>query len=105
QELERESGRRVNTVLQLRLHPQLIALRDQLRARGGGGGESCLNYIHARGGWYDVWWKGSDERSGGIVTNIGIHLFDLLLWLFGPVTDSEVPVREARRIARLLSLE
>ena len=48
----------------------------------------CLTYVTARGRWYDVSWKGSDERSGGIVTNIGIHLFDLLLWLFGPVVDS-----------------
>ena len=105
QELERESGRRVNTVLQLRLHPQLIALRNRLRAGPGGGHQICLTYITARGGWYDVSWKGSDERSGGIITNIGIHLFDLLLWLFGPVADCEVHLREPRRIAGFLALQ
>src|SRR5262245_2410020 len=81
QELEAETGRRVNTVLQLRLHPQLIALRDRMAAeRPGRPHDVRLTYVTARGRWYDVSWKGSDERSGGIVTNIGIHFFDLLLW-------------------------
>jgi UDP-N-acetyl-2-amino-2-deoxyglucuronate dehydrogenase len=106
QELEQETGRRVHTVLQLRLHPQLIALREQLRADPRSTQhEVCLTYITARGRWYDVSWKGSDERSGGIVTNIGIHFFDLLLWLFGSVVGCEVHVREARRIGGFLELE
>ena len=84
QELERETGGRVYTVLQLRLHPQLMALRTALHADNGAAmHDVCLTYITARGRWYDVSWKGSDERSGGIVTNIGIHFFYLLLWLFG----------------------
>jgi UDP-N-acetyl-2-amino-2-deoxyglucuronate dehydrogenase len=61
--------------------------------------------VTARGGWYDVSWKGSDERSGGIVTNIGIHFFDLLLWLFGTVRRSEVHQREPKRAAGTLDLE
>jgi UDP-N-acetyl-2-amino-2-deoxyglucuronate dehydrogenase len=106
QDLEAETGGRVNTVLQLRLHPQLMALRDRLRQPGGSGPhEVCLSYVTARGRWYDVSWKGSDERSGGIVTNIGIHFFDLLLWLFGPVSSCEVHVHEARRMAGFLELE
>jgi len=106
QELEREAGKRVNTVLQLRLHPQLIALRDQLlSAPARDLHEVCLTYITARGGWYDVSWKGSEERSGGIVTNIGIHFFDLLIWLFGPVVGCEVHLRERRRMAGYLQLE
>ena len=64
----------------------------------------CLTYVTARGRWYDVSWKGSDERSGGIVTNIGIHFFDLLLWLFGPLTSCEVHMREPRRMAGFLQL-
>jgi UDP-N-acetyl-2-amino-2-deoxyglucuronate dehydrogenase len=105
QELEAETGRRVHTVLQLRLHPQLVALRDRLRAEPAGKAHDvCLTYTTARGRWYDVSWKGSDERSGGIVTNIGIHLFDLLLWLFGPAGRCEVHVREAHRIAGFLEL-
>lgn len=105
-DLERESGRRVNTVLQLRLHPKLIELRDQLKnSRPRDLHDVCLTYVTARGGWYDVSWKGSDERSGGIVTNIGIHFFDLLLWLFGGVRGCEVHQREPRRIAGSLELE
>src|SRR3954468_14800692 len=81
EELEAETGRRVYTVLQLRLHPALIALKARLAASAAHH-EVELTYITARGGWYDVSWKGSLERSGGVATNIGIHFFDLLLWLF-----------------------
>jgi len=106
-DLERETGRRAYTVLQLRLHPQLIALRERLlgertTARSH---EVSLTYVTARGPWYDTSWKGSEERSGGIVTNIGIHFFDLLLWLFGDVTHCEVHVREPRRMAGYLELQ
>jgi len=105
QELERETGRRVHTVLQLRLHPQLMALRDRLRATANVRHEVCLTYCTARGRWYAVSWKGSDERSGGIVINLGIHLFDLLLWLFGSVTGCEVHFRDDQRIGGFLTLE
>jgi UDP-N-acetyl-2-amino-2-deoxyglucuronate dehydrogenase len=106
QELEHETGGRVNTVLQLRLHPELMALRARLRAEPGAPHHDvCLTYVTARGRWYDQSWKGSDERSGGIVTNIGIHFFDLLVWLFGPVQACEVHVRDARRIGGYLELD
>jgi UDP-N-acetyl-2-amino-2-deoxyglucuronate dehydrogenase len=105
-ELEQETGQRVNTVLQLRLHPELRALRDRLRLqRSGQPHDVCLTYVSARGRWYDVSWKGSDERSGGIVTNIGIHLFDLMLWLFGPVVECEVHLHETRRMSGFVELE
>jgi UDP-N-acetyl-2-amino-2-deoxyglucuronate dehydrogenase len=105
-ELEQETGGRVNTVLQLRLHPQLMALRETLaQERPAAPHEVCLTYITARGRWYDVSWKGSEERAGGIVTNIGIHFFDLLMWLFGPVTGCEVHLRDQRRVAGFLALE
>ena len=112
QELEQETGRRVHTVLQLRLHPQLIALRERLdRERlehtPARPHDVCLTYITARGPWYDTSWKGSDERSGGIVTNIGIHFFDLLLWLFGGpegAIECEVHLRDPRRMAGFLQL-
>jgi UDP-N-acetyl-2-amino-2-deoxyglucuronate dehydrogenase len=103
--LEEETGCRVSTVLQLRVHPQLIALRDRLRAEPSRRHNVCLTYITARGGWYHVSWKGHDDRSGGIVTNIGIHFFDLLLWLFGPVRSSKVHVREPQRAAGVLDLD
>jgi UDP-N-acetyl-2-amino-2-deoxyglucuronate dehydrogenase len=105
QELERETGQRVTTILQLRLHPELVSLRDRLAADSGSREhEVTLTYVTARGRWYDTSWKGSDERSGGIVTNIGIHLFDLLLWLFGPMAACEVHARESRRISGALQL-
>ena len=106
QGLEQETGKRVSTVLQLRLHPQLVALRERLIAQASARTHDVsLAYVTARGPWYDTSWKGSDERSGGIVTNIGIHLFDLLVWLFGPVRTCEVHMRQPRRIAGFLALD
>ena len=64
-----------------------------------------LSYLTARGRWYDVSWKGVDERSGGIVINIGIHFFDLLVWLFGPVERAEVHLREGKRAAGTMALQ
>ncbi|HWI17046.1 MAG TPA: Gfo/Idh/MocA family oxidoreductase [Vicinamibacterales bacterium] len=104
QEIEQETGRRVHTILQLRVHPQLMALREQLASQSGRH-EVCLTYITARGSWYDVSWKGDEERSGGIVTNIGIHFFDLLIWLFGSVKKSEVHVRSTHEAGGFLELE
>ena len=103
EEIERETGRRVSTVLQLRVHPQLVALRERIRAANRRH-QVSLTYITSRGPWYHISWKGHDDRSGGIVTNIGIHFFDLLGWLFGPVQKSEVHVREANRAAGALEL-
>lgn len=85
-ELENETGRRVYTILQLRLHPAVLAFKAKLdNSRVPKRRKVTLRYITARGPWYQYSWKGDVERSGGLVTNIGIHLFDLLLWLFGPV--------------------
>ncbi|HYB96943.1 MAG TPA: Gfo/Idh/MocA family oxidoreductase [Vicinamibacterales bacterium] len=105
EELEQETGCRVWTVLQLRVHPQLVALRERLLRQPARRHAVRLTYITARGGWYHVSWKGHDERSGGIVTNIGIHFFDLVSWLFGPVTRSIVHLRERQRAAGVLQLE
>jgi UDP-N-acetyl-2-amino-2-deoxyglucuronate dehydrogenase len=103
-ELEQESGRRVYTVLQLRLHPALIALKTELSQRRDRSDVS-LTYITSRGRWYDVSWKGSPERSGGLATNIGIHFFDLLIWLFGEVRSSEVHISGANRMAGHLEFD
>ena len=104
EELERETGRRVFTVLQLRLHPSLVVLRRDLSSNTARHAVS-LTYVTSRGHWYDVSWKGSLERSGGIATNIGIHFFDLLLWLFGPATDCDVHLSEPTKMAGHLELE
>lgn len=105
QEIERETGRRVFTVLQLRLHPDLVALKARLDANPAKMHEVTLTYITGRGRWYNVSWKGSEERSGGVVTNIGIHFFDLLLWLFGGVESSTVLYREPTKTSGVLQLE
>ncbi len=103
-DLEREYERRVHTVLQLRVHPALLALRDRLRASERRHAVR-LTYVATRGRWYHYSWKGDPQRSGGIATNIGIHLFDLLLWLFGGVRRSEVHVAAPDRMGGVLELE
>jgi UDP-N-acetyl-2-amino-2-deoxyglucuronate dehydrogenase len=106
QQLEAETGRRVFTILQLRVHPVLIAIKERLKAENTDTKhEVVLTYVTSRGGWYQVSWKGSEEQSGGVATNIGIHFFDLLMWLFGPVETSEVHLRDPRRMAGALELE
>jgi UDP-N-acetyl-2-amino-2-deoxyglucuronate dehydrogenase len=104
QELEQETGRRVFTVLQLRLHPSIVALKQRLAATARHH-DVRLTYVTARGRWYDVSWKGSTERSGGLATNIGIHLFDLLLWLFGGVRECTVHLSERSRMRGRLELD
>ncbi len=105
-ELEKESGRRIYTVLQLRVHPALIALREKLLAgKAERKCDVCLTYITSRGRWYQVSWKGQVERSGGLATNIGIHFFDLLIWLFGPVQINEVHLSEQEKVGGYLELE
>lgn len=106
QQLEIETGCRVFTVLQLRVHPQLIALREQLRASTAPRRvQVSLVYVTSRGPWYQVSWKGSEEKSGGIGTNIGVHLFDLLIWLFGKPGRSTLSVKERSRMGGELELE
>jgi UDP-N-acetyl-2-amino-2-deoxyglucuronate dehydrogenase len=106
QELEDESGRRIYTILQLRVHPSLIALREKLRKETSGAKKDVhLTYITSRGPWYLVSWKGQVDRSGGLATNIGIHFFDLLMWFFGKVERSEVHISNATRTAGFLELE
>lgn len=103
-ELEREFGRRVWTVMQLRLHPTLIALRERLRATDAVH-DVVLTYITRRGPWYDVSWKGSADKSGGLAMNLGVHFFDLLAWLFGSFTASAVHLHEPRRMSGALRFE
>ena len=105
-ELEHESGRRIFTVLQLRVHPVLQALRERIRAEAKSGRhEVTLSYVTSRGPWYLVSWKGQKERSGGLATNIGIHFFDLLIWLFGDAGESVVHYSDARRTSGTLELD
>jgi UDP-N-acetyl-2-amino-2-deoxyglucuronate dehydrogenase len=92
--LEAESGRRVFTILQLRLHPSIIALREKVAAERAADAAARfdvdLTYITSRGAWYFASWKGEEKKSGGIAPNIGIHFFDMLTWVFGKVEESEL---------------
>jgi UDP-N-acetyl-2-amino-2-deoxyglucuronate dehydrogenase len=106
QEFECELGARIFTILQLRLHPKLLKLREQiLQGSNSQQHEVCLSYITARGSWYHNSWKGSLEKSGGVATNIGIHFFDLLLWLFGDVGECRIHLSDSRRMAGFLELQ
>ena len=105
EQLEAESSGRVFTVLQLRLHPAALELKRRLDAQPPGARHRvALTYITGRGQWYHVAWKGSVERSGGLGTNIGIHFFDLLVWLFGDVDASLVHLNEPKRMSGTLVL-
>ncbi|MBE0644908.1 MAG: Gfo/Idh/MocA family oxidoreductase [Bacteroidetes bacterium] len=114
-ELEEEYGQRIWTVLQLRVHPAILELKRRIRGETGNEGNEGnkgnekrfsvdLTYITTRGLWYDYSWKGDVEKSGGIATNIGVHFFDLLLWLFGYARHSEVHVCEQRKMCGFLEL-
>jgi UDP-N-acetyl-2-amino-2-deoxyglucuronate dehydrogenase len=90
EELEKETGRKVYNILQLRVHPSIIALKEKIKKETGKKHKVDLTYITSRGPWYGYSWKGDIERSGGIATNIGVHFFDMLIWLFGDVVNSKV---------------
>ena len=104
-ELEQETGRRVYSVLQLRVHDKLLALRERLLKGRGPKHDVVLTYVTARGPWYDVSWKGSEEKSGGVPTNIGVHFFDMLMWMFGQPEGMRVHVHEDRRWSGMIELE
>jgi UDP-N-acetyl-2-amino-2-deoxyglucuronate dehydrogenase len=103
-EMEKETGKKVFTILQMRLHPFIIALRGKvMNAPAGKRFNVILKYITPRGHWYHISWKGDIQKSGGIATNIGIHFFDLLLWIFGDVNESKVcEHRETRAFGHLV---
>lgn len=82
--MEKETGKKVYNILQLRLHPAIQAMREEVLASAGKHHNVSLRYITARGNWYHYSWKGNEEKSGGILSNIGIHFFDILGWIFGP---------------------
>jgi UDP-N-acetyl-2-amino-2-deoxyglucuronate dehydrogenase len=104
-EIEIETGRKVNTVLQLRLHPSIIALREKVKAAGPQQiYDVKLKYITSRGHWYQSSWKGDNAKAGGIATNIGIHFFDMLLWIFGPLKDMKVTSYQADHASGQLRL-
>ena len=107
--MEKESGRRVYNILQLRLHPSIIQLKQQveeaLKLNPNKIFEVDLTYITSRGKWYFVSWKGDIAKSGGVATNIGIHFFDMLLWIFGGVKKSVVNLLNSQSASGVLELQ
>lgn len=105
-EIEKETGGKIYTILQLRLHPSIIALRERIQqAPAGKKFDIDLKYITSRGHWYHVSWKGDIQKSGGIATNIGIHFFDVLMWIFGDVKSNRVSQHSETSASGFLELE
>ena len=105
-DIEKESGKKIHTILQLRLHPSIIALKKKIEMDASDTKYDVdLTYITSRGKWYDISWKGDESKSGGIATNIGIHFFDMLAWLFGEVQENSVHLREKDKAAGYLEFQ
>ncbi len=104
EELEAETKHHIHTILQLRVHPDLIKLHESLQQSSGMHNVE-LTYITSRGPWYQVSWKGHEDKSGGVATNIGVHFFDLLLWLFGSVNGIKVYHSDESRMSGFIELE
>ncbi len=104
-EIEAETGRRINTILQLRLHPAILALKQKIEAEPDRIHDVDLSYITSRGRWYHVSWKGDEGKSGGIATNIGVHFFDMLAFVFGPLKTSALHLRAPERMAGFLEFQ
>jgi len=105
-EIEKESGKKIYNILQLRLHPSIIKLKEQVE---NGPKDKVydldLTYITSRGRWYFISWKGDMDRSGGVATNIGVHFFDMLTWIFGDIKKNDVHVSQEDTAAGYLELE
>jgi UDP-N-acetyl-2-amino-2-deoxyglucuronate dehydrogenase len=106
QEIENETGHKIYTILQLRLHPKIIELREKIKnGPKGKVYDIDLSYITSRGNWYNISWKGDIQKSGGVATNIGIHFFDMLGWIFGDTTKNIVHISQPNKAAGYIELE
>jgi len=106
QEIEKETGKKIFTILQLRHHPAIIELKNRI-AMGPKDKiyDVDLTYFTSRGRWYFISWKGDIQKSGGVATNIGVHFFDMLSWIFGKVTDVQVTMSKPEKVSGYLELE
>jgi UDP-N-acetyl-2-amino-2-deoxyglucuronate dehydrogenase len=106
QEIENETGHKIYTVLQLRLHHKIRELNEMIRnGPKGKVYDVDLTYITSRGNWYPISWKGDVQKSGGVATNIGIHFFDMLGWIFGGEKKNIVHLTEPQKAAGYMELE
>jgi UDP-N-acetyl-2-amino-2-deoxyglucuronate dehydrogenase len=105
-EIEKETGNHVFTILQLRLHPAIKALKEKIDSLPADKKHIIeLTYITSRGHWYNTSWKGDIQKGGGIATNIGVHFFDMLMWIFGDVKESKVTTLSNQSASGHLELE
>lgn len=104
-EIEESTGKRVSTILQLRLHPAIIELRNKVQSSPVSHHDVDLTYITSRGRWFHASWKGDLAKSGGVATNIGVHFFDMLTFVFGPATKTTLHLSDERRMAGVLECE
>ena len=105
-EIERETGRKIYNILQLRVHPSVLALKKKVAAEERQKRYKInLTYITSRGRWYFTSWKGDEQKSGGVATNIGVHFFDMLMWIFGAVRHHEVHFTNEKKMTGFLELE
>ena len=104
-DIEAETGKRVYTILQLRYHKTILDLKRKIDQGGDNMYDVDLSYITTRGSWYLKSWKGDIEKSGGVATNIGIHFFDMITWIFGRVKENIVHVYNPNKAAGFLQLE
>ncbi len=105
-EIEAESNKRIYNILQLRVHPAIIALKEQIDTSSEARRYKVdLTYITSRGRWYFSSWKGDASKSGGVASNIGIHFFDMLMWIFGKVNYQELHFANEKKMAGFISLE
>jgi len=104
--VEEKTGRKIFNVLQLRVHPSIIALKQKVEKESRKAKfEVDLTYLTSRGHWYQTSWKGDSDKSGGIATNIGVHFYDMLSWIFGNVQENVVHIHEKDRAAGYLEFE
>lgn len=104
--IQKETENKINTILQLRLHESIINLKHKVDLENKKTKYDIdLTYITSRGKWYDISWKGDESKSGGIATNIGVHFFDMLSWIFGKVQENKVHFREKHKAAGFLEFE
>ena len=105
-DIEKETGKKAYTILQLRLHPSIIALREKvLNSPKDKRFKVELKYMTSRGKWYHHSWKGDMSKSGGIATNIGVHFFDMLTWIFGDIVENKVDIHNEDTASGFLKLE
>ena len=105
-EIEKETGNKIFTILQLRLHPAIMALKEKIASEPKGKKHHIdLDYITSRGHWYKASWKGDIQKSGGIATNIGVHFFDMLMWIFGDVKENIIHEHSTDTASGILELE